>query len=216
MKKSIVIFALLLNYTLAVSQTQKGSLNVGVGLGSIGFSSQKYENSGEKSNDFSLGIYPRALYFISDGLAVGGSVGLRFSLNSSHYPNNEYSYKFSQLNLSLGPAVQYYFEKTGKGMPFVGSTLYISPTLFERIRKPESSSDYRNLSLDLAFEISGGYEYFVSENLGISGSAGLSYTKNSSKIEYTDGNNSETGFSKISLDLTIAFNIHIPAGTKFK
>lgn len=216
MKKSIVIFALLLNYSLTVSQTQRGSLNVGVGLGSIGFSSQKYEDSGEKSNYFSLGIYPRALYFISDGLAVGGSVGLRFSLSSSDYPNYEYSYKLNQLSFSLGPAVQYYFAKTGKGMPFVGSTLYISPTLDERRSKPDSPSDYRSPSLELTFLISGGYEYFISENLGISGSAGLSYTKNSSKIEYTNGNNSETGFSEISLDFTIAFNIHIPAGTKFK
>lgn len=214
MKKSALILALCLSYTFAVSQTQMGSFIVGLGLGGANFSSIEYNDSDQKVNTFGLGLYPEALYFLNDGLAIGGSVGLRFNSQSSHFANYENSY--NMLSFSLGPAVQYYFAKSGKGMPFVGGKLEIGASLSDRKSKPENSYDYKSPELDLILRLSGGYEYFISEHLGISGSAGLSYTNNSTKIKYINGNISETGYSEFFLNFVLAFNIHIPAGTKIK
>ena len=82
--------------------TDRGSILVG---GQAGFTSAKSDSDGEDSPRFnSLSLAPRALLFVSPGLALGGQVLFGYSSSDDN----------STTALGIGPEVAYYFGGADK------------------------------------------------------------------------------------------------------
>ena len=82
---------------------EKGSYALG---GSAGFN---IESSGSGDNALTIAAIPRVEYFLVDGLALGGHVGVsRFARGDD-----------SSTSFHLGPIVSYYFVQDGRAHPFV-------------------------------------------------------------------------------------------------
>lgn len=74
----------------------------------FGFLSNKDKESGYRSNTIAIDLTPRAAYFISNGVGVGGDIG--YYLSRSKTEDFDPS---SSSGLRVGPFIRYYFKSVG-------------------------------------------------------------------------------------------------------
>jgi hypothetical protein len=185
MKKCIV--CLVLMAVAAFSQTfptDKGSLIVG---GSVSFTSSSgdlYENpQGKGSTEISLA--PFADYFVSPGLAVGGSV---IFYKESQGDN-------SQTTIGLGPEVRYFFGGNvkpkmikGKNYPYaIGSFLWENTkhksTMYAKTSVPSGSPNFEYKTTFTSISLGAGILHMLTGSVGVSAQV----TYNMDKSKYEDG-----------------------------
>jgi hypothetical protein len=105
---------------------------VGASVGSGAFShtdskdkSNSYSQTDNDTKTFAIAFSPSALYFVSDNLALGASIGLGYSSNHSTqaYPVTPVQSSKSKAHyfpISFDPEIRKYFGKPGsKGLPWV-------------------------------------------------------------------------------------------------
>jgi hypothetical protein len=140
----------------AVAQSSpigKGSWIIG---GSAGINSQHV--SGNDQSVTSVSLAPSALYFVSPGLALGGSVILGYSDNP----------QVSSKSFGVGPSVRYYFgDKAAKTLPFLSAT--VEPVW--QSNDPKSSTGQSTSSTNLLIEGTVGLTHLVASHVGITGEA---------------------------------------------
>ena len=209
MKKIFLVFTaltfgLILFPAITNAQFAKGDWMVEGGLGSLNLSKTNNQNeqngniSKSESNDFSISIFPRAGYFVSNNLVVGTTLGIGFG--SSKYKNfnngngNKSGESTSNLtSLEFVPFVRYYFPGKKATTRFYaqaggGITLDLS-------RKYESKSfnntgdvtgtfkyNYPKKFNNVAAELLVGLNHFVSQNVAINAALGYRYNKSTETI----------------------------------
>ena len=208
MKKAILLFtvaAIFLSLAPNTTNAQfvKGDMLAEGGLGNLRVSNNKttYEdqngvvNDRYKDNGFSIGIFPRFGFFVTNNLAIGTTLGLNYSSNKSIRQNDvtsvdESESKSSYFNLEVMPFLRYYFGKTGTTRFYgqVGGGISVDLS-----RKYESKSlvgpayntktNYTKKPMSVSGEAMVGLNHFVSQNVAVN--AGLGYRYTSSKETYT-------------------------------
>ncbi|MBW3553977.1 MAG: hypothetical protein KY466_10725 [Gemmatimonadetes bacterium] len=131
----------------AAAQTpalEKGSYALG---GSAGFS---IEDSGSGDNVLTIAAIPRVDYFLVDGLALGGHVGIRRFARGDD----------SSTSFHLGPVVSYYFVQDGRAHPFVRALAsYVHSTFSTAVSDGSSDS--------MALTGAVGLLYMLSDAVGV-------------------------------------------------
>jgi hypothetical protein len=123
--------------------------------GSAGFT---VTDAGGDDNFTTFSLAPSALFFLSDGLALGGSVNLTIS---SVGDNTSTSY-------GIGPALSYYFVQDGSMHPFVEGS----------VRYARSSTEVAGQDLDFdefGFRLGAGLLFLLSDAVGVD--AGLFFDR---------------------------------------
>ena len=171
------IITLLLSNSLLYSQValKKGVYSLG---GSIEYNSSKntlndLSETTVKSSSFAF--QPSFSYFVIDNLSIGASVSFLYyeiEMSSSVY---NYDSKARDRQFGIGPSIRYYFE-TNNIVPFLG--------IADSYSKDIDSEQEGN-----AFSISGGFDYFLSNSVGLE--PYLSYAI----IHYTKPDQSINSFS---------------------
>lgn len=151
---------------------QQGNWMVGGSLGSLGYNFS--------SETFSIAIEPRASYFISNGVAIGLTLG--GSLSTRKESDNIWGYK-------LAPHVRYFFPEgaSSTGRFFAEGEMGIGGST--------ATSDVSFLA-----GIKGGYAHFITESVALE--AGLGYTYSKADVSTS---NSVTG-----LNFSLGFQIYLP------
>jgi Outer membrane protein beta-barrel domain len=151
----LFIITLLLSNSLLYAQAalKKGVYSLG---GSIEYLNSKntvndpYETT-TKSSYFRF--QPSFSYFIIDNLSIGGSVSYFYSeteISSTAYDLNS---KYISRQFGIGPSIRYYFE-TNNIVPFLG----VGDAYSKDIDSEQESN---------TFNISGGFDYFLSNSIGL-------------------------------------------------
>jgi hypothetical protein len=230
MKKNLLLIVFCICPVMAFSQVQKGSKMVGVGLSTISITSSNNENTysysttvyDSKGNSFSFSIYPNMAWFVANGLAIGGSVGLGLSTSSSTSTNTSSTattdYTSIQPSLSIGPYARYYIGSSTKGRPFVHANFQFG--LYGGKSTSESSTGSSSETLlkpylDLNTGVSFGYEYFISEYVGLYISLGVNYERYKITYDYQPSSGTPytytNEYSRFNVPLNVGLQVHIPA-----
>ena len=139
------------------SPTGKGSWIIS---GNAGLSSQKVD--GADATTTSINIAPSGLYFVSPGVAVGGTVSFGYLTNPS----------VSSTSFGVGPTIRYYFgDRTGKTLPFVSAR--VAPTWTSN--DPKNSTSESTTSTGLEVEGTIGFTHLLVPHVGITGEAYYTY-----------------------------------------
>ena len=85
---------------------EHGSMLIG------GTAGAQWFDEGHADNSIQVIVLPRLEYFVLNGLAVGGEIGLSYGKQGD----------VSSTGLSLGPAITYYMVQEGKLHPYVRAT----------------------------------------------------------------------------------------------
>lgn len=147
----------------------KGTVEVGGSLG-LGYGS---------SSGFSSTLNPRAEYFFSDSLSVGGSAAIYSNSNENIY--------------GLGPSFSYYFSKTAKTAAYAGASIQYNKSTF-------NDNDYLRYFATL------GMKYFLTSSVAFGPE--LSYSTYSTTYTDTI-NSYTVQSSNTSLDLRFQFSIYL-------
>jgi len=143
-----VLAALAATPALATAQdaTSHGSIIIG---GSAGFTSSKSETGNTTSpSTTSIFIRPNVLYFVIDGLAVGGD------LSYSHRSSNGQS----SASYGVGPAARYFFgSRERMWYPFVGASVGFG----------HDTSDNASDSDSSLWQVGGGMLFLLSRSVGL-------------------------------------------------
>lgn len=177
---SIGLVLFCLSQTLK-GQTDMGNVLIGGGTNmSLSFMNSKWKtdnNSGDAGKATNLEITPQIGFFVSDGLAFG--VELPISYTAEEDQNND---KLSSTSLAFVPFLRYYF---GSGIlkPYVHGGLGFG-TLNMKYEPDFGSTESMSAGMIL-FEIGGGLNYFIKDNVALD--FGLGYAYASAK-PYEDNN----------------------------
>jgi hypothetical protein len=233
MKKILIVMLGCLNLVTAFSQVEKGSKLVGVSLGSLSYTNSNNKTSYSNTttvydsdgNTFSVSLNPNVAWFVTDNLAVGGSVTLGFNTNNSTSSNtgsaNSSHYTSNQPSIYIGPYARYYFSGGTKGRFF--QQLNVQFGIYGGRSKSTGSSgsvsETRTIPKgDWNAGIAFGYEYFINQYIGIYSSVGINYGKTKTEFEYKPASGTgytyNTEYSRFYLPLTLGLQIHIPSGDK--
>lgn len=166
MKKIITIgfLGLLLAFSSANAQTEKGNLLLGGSLANLRIGVVDAGGS-------SFNITPSAGYFIADGVVVGASLPIGY--NRSSYNDSWGKYVSTGTSFGIGAYTRYYF-KTGNPLSFFGR-LGLGVNTYTSKEKYTSTSDFTE---DDSFKSSGsdfystlgfGAVYFLNDNIGVEG-----------------------------------------------
>ena len=204
--KAILLFtgvAFLLTLAPAITNAQfaKGGMFFEGGLGNLTVSNSKSTrervdgninyNSRSKSNGFSIGIFPRVGFLVTNDLAIGTTLGINYSSTKTTDQDyltsaNLYETKISSLTLDIMPFARYYFGKSTTtrfyGQVGGGVSLDLSRKYEEKdlINGDKYKSNYPKKFNAISGEALVGVNHFVSQNVAIN--AGLGYRYNSSKV----------------------------------
>jgi len=165
---------------VASTAVQRGNWLVGAGTSSIGSIGQNF-----KSKTFSLGINPRAGYFISDNAAIGAEAQLGLQI----YNGGE------TFRYGLTPFIRYYFPEGA------------APThrWFGEAVVGFGGSNLKDNNNDSAFSsvygVKAGYAHFVARNVALEGTLNL----------IRSHANVDVGSSGTGLSLGLAFQIYLPS-----
>lgn len=192
------------------AQNKKGNWILGASVGSAGFTksnstSQRIGTVGNSESEnkyINIALTPYAGYYFTDKIVAGAVINLSFSNNrsESHSVNspNVGSGKTSSLLFGVGPFGRFYFgELSNKGMPFTEVSMQLS---FIPAYKGESFKDgnlYYTVNYDsYLFKSAGakiGYEHFLTRDLGLQYTLGVSYSRYNYtfKYDYVTGTDSE-------------------------
>ncbi|MEO8583839.1 MAG: hypothetical protein ABI415_08575 [Flavitalea sp.] len=150
MKKKMGMFAILIVFLAesAMSQLQKGNVLMGADLANIGFNLNKGGN-------FSLGIQPKAAWFIRDNKAIGAYVNIQ--LTSAKGAGSTLAY-------GVGALGRYYFSD--KDMQIVNHARFFLEGNFGIEGYNPATGDNTN---GLGIGAGPGLAYFITPNIGLEG-----------------------------------------------
>jgi hypothetical protein len=233
MKK--IIFSLILTVVLipVFSQNEKGSMLVGVGFGSLSFTSSdsktSYSNTptvyNSDGSSFSISLNPSVAWFIQKNLAVGGSVSVSMYTSNSKSSNTGSTTtsesKYSQPSIYIGPYARYYFGGSNKGMPFAQVNLqygvYGGNSKSSTSTGSSSETKYKPKG-DWNAGVSFGYEHFINKNIGINGSIGFNYGSSKTTYEYRPstgtGYDYTSEYSRFYIPVNVGIQVHLAGKAK--
>jgi hypothetical protein len=228
MKKITLLVAGCISILTAFSQTKKGDKMVGVGIGSISYTSSDskttYSNTpteyNSDGNSFSISVNPNVAWFVKDNLAIGGGISVSFYSSKSESSNTSSSTtsesKSTQPSFYIGPLARYYFGGSPKGMPFAQINLQYGIYGGKSESKTSSGASSETTTKPKGDWNAGaafGYEHFISPNVGFYGSIGFNYGK--SKTEYQYRPSTGTGYdytseySRFYIPVNVGLQVHI-------
>jgi outer membrane protein len=198
--KFITIGLVLFCFSLTLKgQTEIGNVLIGGGTNmNLSFMNSKWKTddiSGDAGKATNLELTPQIGYFVSDGLALG--VQLPISYSAEEDESNE---KFSTTSLAFVPFIRYYFG-TGIVKPYIHGGLGFG-TLNMKYKPNFGSTESMSAGMFL-FEMGGGLNYFISDNVALD--FGLGYAYASAK-PYEDNN---VNYRNISAGVGITLGIAI-------
>ncbi|RXK58340.1 hypothetical protein ESA94_17000 [Lacibacter luteus] len=233
MKKLLTLVAFVMLITSANAQTEKGTKLVGVGLGSISFTSSDskttYSNTptiyNSEGNSFSISVNPNIAWFVQDNLAIGSYVSLSFYKSKSTSSNTSSSTtsesNSTQPSFYIGPWARYYFGGSKKGMPF--AQLNTQYGIYGGKSKSKSSSGSSSETTtkpkgDWNVGVAVGYEHFISQYAGFYASIGFNYGKSKTMYEYRPssgtGYDYTSEYSRFYIPVNVGFQLHLPKKKK--
>ncbi|NMR35611.1 porin family protein [Chryseobacterium aquaticum] len=159
----------------ANAQIQEGNWMVGSSLLSSNFGL----NTG---GGYSIGLQPKAAYFVKDNVAVGGYVNLGISKVTNGSP--------TRFDYGVGALGRYFLSPGEKG---VDNLLNHGRWFFEgNLGVGGSSVENGNSTTGLDFGVGPGYSYFITPNIGVEG-----------LVKYQG----QSGFGNEGLNSNITFNV---------
>lgn len=159
----------------ANAQIQEGNWMVGSSILSSNFGL----NTG---GGYSIGLQPKAAYFIKDNVAVGGYVNLGISKVTNGSP--------TRFDYGVGALGRYFLSPGEKG---VDNLLNHGRWFFEgNLGVGGSSVENGNSTTGLDFGVGPGYSYFITPNIGVEG-----------LVKYQG----QSGFGNEGLNSNITFNV---------
>jgi hypothetical protein len=229
MKKIFFIALAIIAIATVHAQTQKGKIVIGGQINLSGNNDYSVDtlNSYEYSS-FGFQISPEAGYFISDHLAIGGSLIFGISNYSTTYKNpgqtpSKLKFETNSTNYGVGVFARYYLKLTDKFYfcatgeaayryePQKVKYTYNDPDYIYPTNNPSTQKIHRNT---FSVRIAPGLTYFITPKLGIQGSFGnLRYSNSTSKntsLNFDNHDNSESyginlGLSSLYLGLNYYF-----------
>lgn len=111
----LVLLAVCDQELLSRSPIKHGRLLAGGTFNISNYNGALFEDSLEGSG-FDFGAYPSMLYFLDDGLALGGEMNLNFNNRGEH----EY------LGVGVGPVIRYFYSSNYRMYPYIGAGLITS------------------------------------------------------------------------------------------
>ncbi|KQK26616.1 hypothetical protein AR438_05040 [Chryseobacterium aquaticum] len=161
--------------TTANAQIQEGNWMVGSSILSSNFGL----NTG---GGYSIGLQPKAAYFVKDNVAVGGYVNLGISKVTNGSP--------TRFDYGVGALGRYFLSPGEKG---VDNLLNHGRWFFEgNLGVGGSSVENGNSTTGLDFGVGPGYSYFITPNIGVEG-----------LVKYQG----QSGFGNEGLNSNITFNV---------
>ncbi len=159
----------------ANAQIQEGNWMVGSSILSSNFGL----NTG---GGYSIGLQPKAAYFVKDNVAVGGYVNLGISKVTNGSP--------TRFDYGVGALGRYFLSPGEKG---VDNILNHGRWFFEgNLGVGGSSVENGNSTTGLDFGVGPGYSYFITPNIGVEG-----------LVKYQG----QSGFGNEGLNSNITFNV---------
>ncbi|MCX8524484.1 porin family protein [Chryseobacterium formosus] len=161
--------------TSANAQIQEGNWMVGSSILSSNFGL----NTG---GGYSIGLQPKAAYFVADNVAVGGYVNLGISKVTNGSP--------TRFDYGVGALGRYFLSPGEKG---VDNLLNHGRWFFEgNLGVGGSNVENGNSTTGLDFGVGPGYSYFITPNIGVEG-----------LVKYQG----QSGFGNEGLNSNITFNV---------
>lgn len=121
--------------------------------GALSFSSQGGDGTGDRASSFT--VSPAFAYFVSPGLALGGSLGFQRSSQGES----------SASLIRVGPNLSYYFgQPMSKTYPFVSAEVGYS-----RLSADFGDSSRSGSASGYQLGVSGGLSYMIARNVGLTG-----------------------------------------------
>ncbi len=159
----------------ANAQIQEGNWMVGSSILSSNFGL----NTG---GGYSIGLQPKAAYFVKDNVAIGGYVNLGISKVTNGSP--------TRFDYGVGALGRYFLSPGEKG---VDNLLNHGRWFFEgNLGVGGSSVENGNSTTGLDFGVGPGYSYFITPNIGVEG-----------LVKYQG----QSGFGNEGLNSNITFNV---------
>ena len=197
--KKIAILILMVSQW-AFSQTEKGHF-IFSGNTSAEFSNTKRTNGSSEVKTTSFDVNPTLGYFVKDNLFLGLAGNFEFT----RYKNNQSFIQKTTLTV-LMPAVGYYFPLEGKIKPFVSGSFGLATLKsvytnnYEPIFGDPAFSNSETIKYNgLAYTISGGASYFVTNNFSLDAQLSYNYVnleqKDTDYYEKNSGIGFRIGFS---------------------
>lgn len=228
MKK--ILFCLLISAGFfANAQTEKGTLLVGVGFGSMSYTNSEstttYSNTpteyNSDGNSFSISINPSVSWFIADNFALGGGVSASFYTSNSDSSNTgstaTSTSKSTQPAFYIGPMARYYFTKSTSGKPYVQGNFQIGISGGKSESETStgaSSETTTHPKGDWNAGVSFGYEYFISSYVGLYASVGFNYGSSKTEYEYRPSTGSgydyTSEYSRFYIPVNVGLQVHLP------
>ncbi len=229
--KKITLILTLLAASFSNAQISKGSKLIGTSFASLSIGGSNSETTYSNTptvyksdgNSFSFSINPYMGFFVADGFVIGGQVYASFyssksdSSNSSSTTTSES--KSTQPSFGVGPFARYYFVKGQKMSPYAelaggvdfnsgkSKTTSSTGSFSETTTKP-----YTSFNAGPKF----GFEYFISDYVGINVYAGFNYSV--SKVTYEYRPSTGTGYDYTNdykrwyVPVGFGLQIHLPSG----
>lgn len=234
MKKITLILALLAA-SFSNAQISKGSKIIGTSFASFTVSGSKSETTYSNTptvyntdgNSFSFSINPYMGFFLADGLAVGGQVYVSFYSSKSDSSNTSTTTtsesKSTQPSFGVGPFVRYYFVKGQKMSPYAE----LAGGIDFNSGKSESSNSSGSSSETKTKPYTGwnvgpkiGFEYFISDYVGINVYTGFNYSASNVTYEYRPstgtGYDYTNDYKRWYIPVGFGLQIHLPSGSSSK
>ncbi len=178
-----LVFFLTLTFS-SIGQIQKGNKMIG---GTISLSSQEYKSPFSDSKYLGYNLNPNVGFFISNTIAIGGSLSIGGS--SVEVNQNSGTSDYTDSSIGIQPFGRYYFiENLFAEMRF-GIDRRKSKSKFTQSDGVVLDFDPQHYT-DITFKGGIGYDYFIAENVALEGL--LSYL-------ITDFRNENSGNSKAKL-----------------
>ncbi len=231
MKRTILLLATGLIVLQSYSQTQKGHWMLSASMASAGFSSNKshtkYSDSPIEYNsagkNLGVSVFPSALYFIKDNIALGGNFGASFSTSKTQNSNTTSpgvsKNKSHFTTFSFGPQIRCYFGESGsKGQPWVEANAGISTspgksdysnTISMNSTENDSRSNNWNAGVNL------GYSHFINSVIGFQYYVGYRHSHSSGGSDVTPSPGTPYSFKTTTdnnnINFGLGFQVHIPS-----
>jgi len=219
----------MLTISLTNAQISKGSKLVGTSFvfGSISGSesSTTYSNTptvyNSTGNSFNFGISPNVGFFLADGFALGGQLSLSIYTSKSDNSNTSSTTtsesKYNQPSVYVGPFARYYFVKGQKMSPYaqVEGSVGINPSKSDSSNSLGSSSktDGKGFSWDAGLRL--GFEYFISDYVGLNTFVGFTYGNSKTDYEYRPstgtGYDYTSDYNRWYVPVGLGLQIHLPS-----
>lgn len=228
--KKITFIAAFLVMSLANAQISKGSKLIGTSFafGSISGteSTTTYSNTptvySSDGTSINFGISPSIGYFVMDGFAIGAQVNASFYHSKSESSNTGSSTTsestYNQPSVYVGPYARYYFVKGQKMSPYaqVEASVGLYPSKSESVSSTGSSSTTKsNSSLSWDSGVKLGFEYFISDYVGINVFTGFSYSVSNTEYDYTpssgNGYSYTSDYKRWNIPVGLGLQIHLPS-----